>query len=346
MKTLGQNQCKGGVDNRIIWAITIITAVILAVFAFILLSQDDGEQPHRLDTVTIAQTADFFLYAPVYIALDKGFFSQEGLDVKLISTGGDEKTWAAVLSGNADFGVSDPTFVAIAAERGQPGIVIASIVNGVPFWGITFLENVPIISDPADLKGYSVATFPSPSTAYTLQAKMFAQAGLKPEIREGAFGTLLQILKAEEADIALELEPNVSQAVEQGARVVYSLARRYGEFAITGLTTKPEKLRNDEGQVRKVILALQKALNFAHQNKAESVEILRKRFPEISPTVAQAAFERALADGIVPESVIVGSNAWAKALELRRESGDLTGDGGQDLLDNRCANWAFKEANK
>ncbi len=346
MKTLRQNQRKGGVDNRVIWIITIIVTVILAVVAFIRLSQDSDERPHDLETVTIAQTADFFLYAPVYIALDKGFFSQEGLDVKLISTGGDEKTWAAVLSGNADFGVSDPTFVAIAAQRGQPGIVIASIVNGVPFWGVTFRENVPMITDPADLKGYSIATFPSPSTAYTLQARMFAEAGLEPEIREGAFGTLLQILKAERADIALELEPNVSQAVEQGARVVYSLARRYGEFAITALTTKPEKLRNDEDQVRRVILALQKALNFAHRNKTESVEILRKRFPEISPTVAQAAFERALADGIVPESVVVGSGAWTKALELRRDSGDLTGDAGHDLLDNRYANWAYKEANK
>jgi NitT/TauT family transport system substrate-binding protein len=55
--------------------------------------------------ITIAQTSDFFLYAPIYIAKDAGFFSKQGLDVSIISTGGDGKTWAAVVSGNAAFGV-------------------------------------------------------------------------------------------------------------------------------------------------------------------------------------------------------------------------------------------------
>jgi hypothetical protein len=48
---------------------------------------------------------------------------------------------------------------------------------------------------------------------------MFMQAGLTPKIHEGAFGTLLAMVHSGHADIALELEPNVSQAELDGAHI-------------------------------------------------------------------------------------------------------------------------------
>ena len=87
--------------------------------------------------VTIAQFGHVFLYMPLYVAIRKGFFEKHGLAVKLVSTGGDEKTFTAVATGNAQFGVSDPTFVAIAREHGKGGKVVAAVVRGVPFWVVT-----------------------------------------------------------------------------------------------------------------------------------------------------------------------------------------------------------------
>lgn len=62
-------------------------------------------------------------------------FAQEGIQIEIVNTTGDDKTFAAVIGGSATFGIADPTFVAIAAEKGFKGKVIASIVNGVPFFG-------------------------------------------------------------------------------------------------------------------------------------------------------------------------------------------------------------------
>ena len=149
--------------------------------------------------ITVAQFGDFFLYAPLYIAVDGGFFEEQGLEVSIVNTGGDDKTWAAVLSGSAEFGVADPTFVAVSAARGQNGVVVASLVNGVPFWGITFNDIAPF-EDANELANYSVATFPSPSSAYALQKNMFTDAGLTPNIREGAFGAMSLKMKKEKGD--------------------------------------------------------------------------------------------------------------------------------------------------
>ena len=71
----------------------------------------------ELETIKVAQFGDVFIYIPLYLANTKGFFKEEGLKVDLINTGGDDKTYAAVIGGSALFGIADPTFVAIAKEH-------------------------------------------------------------------------------------------------------------------------------------------------------------------------------------------------------------------------------------
>lgn len=310
-------------SSRVVFAIVALAIVLLAAFG--ILSRKTGTPSNEVGTlrrITVAQFGDFFLYAPLYVAVDGGFFRKEGLDVSIVNTGGDDKTWAAVLSGSAEFGVADPTFVAVSAARGQDGIVVASLVNGVPFWGITYRDIAPS-RDAKELKHYSVATFPSPSTAYALQRKMFADAGLAPNIREGAFGAIIPMLKAGNADIGLELEPNVSQAVSDGAKIVYSLAERYGDFAITGVTTSNLTVQRDPALVLSVRAALQGALDLLHAEPDRALSFLVKRFPGISPMVAKAALDRVLRDGVIPRSTTISEEAWNKAIRLRIEVGDL-----------------------
>lgn len=274
---------------QLVLLVVVIIAIAAASIFYIQRSKD--EDPRR--KITIAQAGDFFLYAPLYIAIDAGLFAKNGLNVNLVSTGGDDKTWAAVVSRSASFGVADPTFTAVSTSRGEPGRVVASIVNGVPFWGITNNQSIKINS-PKDLASYTVATFPSPSTAYTLQRKMFADAGLSPKIREGAFGTLLSMLSAGQADIALELEPNVSQAALGGSKVVYSMPEIYGDFAITGLTTTPKLIEEDPDLVQSVVCSIQLALDFIRSNRPQTLAFLKTRFPEIKPEVAEAALNSTL----------------------------------------------------
>ena len=297
----------------------------------------------EVESITIAQFGDFFLYAPLYVAIDAGFFEQNGLDVSLTNTGGDDKTWAAVLSGNAVFGVADPAFVPIADARGQSGRVIANIVNGVPFWGVAKDPEVSV-DEPQDLEKYSVATLPSPSTSYTLQKDMFEDAGLQPNIREGGFGTLFALLEAGQVDIALELEPNVSQAVSDGSRIVYSMADIYGDFAITGLTATPETIQERPELARKVTCGLQQAIDYIKTEPEKSLENLLARFPEIDRNVAEAALKRVVEEDIIPDELITDAAAWDKAVDLRIEVGDL--ESAKDIgeyIDNTFAEQALNE---
>jgi len=317
--------------------------IVLVVFAIAIVflngCTSSKKKNQEIDKIKVAQFGKVFIYMPVYLADIKGFFKEEGIEIELISTGGDDKTYAALISGSAVFGVADPTFVAIAAERGQKGKVIASIVNGVPFWGVAVSDRVPGITNPKMLKGFSVATFPSPSTAYVLQKKMFINAGLKPDIKQGAFGSLLPMLLTGQVDIALELEPNVSTAIKKNhARVLYSLAKIYGNFALTGVTVLDKTIKENHDLVQRFVNALQKAETYAHTYPDSAAFYAQKVFPDMDKEIIKNAMARIIKSNTLPKSVVISNDAWKKALNLRYEIGDLKSvNEALNVLDNRFA---------
>jgi NitT/TauT family transport system substrate-binding protein len=281
-------------------------------------------QAPTIENVKVGQVGEFFIYMPLYYAIDRGFFKNQGLAVDIVNTGGDEKSVAAVISGDVTFGVGDPTFSPIAGSRGAETRVIAGVVNGVPFWGVTFRTDIPAITDPKQLKGYMVATFPAPSTAYTLQSQMFREGGLEPNIRQAQFGSLLPAIQSGAADIALELEPNVSLAVKEGGRVVYSLASRYGNFAITGVTVSDRTITQNPDLVRKFVTGLDAAERYAHDHPDDIEEYAMKRFPNLDPGVARSAIQRMLKDNVFPPSATISPDAWRQAVSLRVQAGELS----------------------
>jgi NitT/TauT family transport system substrate-binding protein len=282
--------------------------------------------PSALTPVTIAQYGHVLLYLPLYIAKTKGYFAEQGLKVEIVSTGGDEKTFAAVASGSAQYGVADPVFTAIARQQGGGGKVIASLVNGVPFWGVTFRADLAAIRDPSDFAGLRIATYPAPSTNYAVMEDTLRRNKVSnATIVQGSLGSLLAMLKADKADIAVEIEPTVSMAVANGARVVYSVPKRMSEFAFTGLTTSDRQLAANPKQAEKVVRALARALASIHSDFEGALAVAKGEFPEVPADELRAALSRLVDDNVIPTSLILSETAWRNAIELRRSLGDIRG---------------------
>lgn len=312
-------------DRKWTFLISIVLLVGLGYATFESINRSDTDE-EELQRVTVAQVGQFFLYMPLYFAIERGYFRENGLDVQIINSGGDEKSVAAVITGDADFGVGDPTFAAIARASGQDVNVIASVVNGVPFWGVTKSREIPSQLSPRQLQNIVVATFPRPSTAYVLQQAMFEEGGHTPTIREAQFGSLLPLLDTGAVDVVLELEPNVSLALKNGARVVYSMAERHPDFAITGVTTASITIAQRPDVVSAFVSALDAAMRDAHAKPESVVRFAKEHFPDIDPMVAEAAVLRMLQSGVFPSSARVSESGWSAAIGLRIVSGDLASD--------------------
>ncbi len=69
--------------------------------------------------ITIAEVAHSVFYAPQYVAIEKGFFKDEGLDVNLINANGADKVMAALLSKDAQIGLMGPEASIYVYKGGQ-----------------------------------------------------------------------------------------------------------------------------------------------------------------------------------------------------------------------------------
>ena len=76
----------------------------LMAFGVISLFAGCGEKEDEMTKVTLNEVAHSIFYAPQYVALENGYFTQEGIDLELVTGYGADKTMAAVISGDAQIG--------------------------------------------------------------------------------------------------------------------------------------------------------------------------------------------------------------------------------------------------
>lgn len=287
------------------------------------------EVSDQMRKVTVAQWGQekYLIYLPFYVAMEKGFFSNEKLDVDIRFSGNDDQVFASVLQGGASFGIGDPIFTAIANEREKDlGYVVASIVHGVAIWGVTNKEGIPEIVSKKDLANLRVGTFPAPSTNFTLMKETIVSGGpdlQSTQIVQAPIGSQIALLERGVADIAMVLEPAASKAQAQGYRVVFSSPKFYGPFAFTGLTTSADFVRENPAVVQAMVNGLQQALMFCHSDPNGTIDIAQKLFPTLDRNVVERAVTRMLAEKTVPESVLVSEASWQAALGVRITVGDL-----------------------
>src|SRR6202046_4040398 len=74
--------------------------------------------------VVLSQAFQSMLYLPLYVAIDEGFFTQQGLRLTKETAGSPTVALSAVISGSAQFSIHGPEWTAIAASKGAPGALI------------------------------------------------------------------------------------------------------------------------------------------------------------------------------------------------------------------------------
>lgn len=91
----------------------MIICCLLAVATVFCFAGCNTEQ----DTIRLIEVTHSVFYAPLYVAIDGGYFEEEGIKVELSNGGGADKCMTAVLSGQADIGFHGPEAVIYVAEE-------------------------------------------------------------------------------------------------------------------------------------------------------------------------------------------------------------------------------------
>ena len=105
---------RNGNAAAVLSVLTVILALILVFGCAACGGQTEEAAPKtesaKQDTVklTLSEVTHSVFYAPQYVALEKGFFAEEGLEIELINVGGADKVMTSVLTGEAEIGFCGP----------------------------------------------------------------------------------------------------------------------------------------------------------------------------------------------------------------------------------------------
>ena len=100
--------------------ISLTAAVVLAVTALpmtAVAAKKDGAE-EKITKVTLNEVAHSIFYAPQYVAIEEGYFEEEGLDLTLVTGFGADKVLTALISGEADIGFMGAEASIYACQEG------------------------------------------------------------------------------------------------------------------------------------------------------------------------------------------------------------------------------------
>jgi NitT/TauT family transport system substrate-binding protein len=272
--------------------------------------------------VTLSQAFQSMLYLPLYVAIDEGFFTEQGIDLTKETAGAPTVALSAVISGSAQFSIHGPEWTAIAASKGAPVDIIANVVNGAAVWIATAPDFK--FESIKDVKGQKIVTGLMPTTSTSLFMKLLKENGMDPktdvEMIQVAIGSEPGPFVAKQADVAVMYEPGLDQVVAKGMKVVLGFPKLYGAYAFSAVTARNDV---DPDTAQRVVNGMEMAMRFMTKNEARTAEIAKKEFPNLDPAVVEAAVKRMLADGVYPPSVDITADALKVSMDTQIGLGNL-----------------------
>jgi NitT/TauT family transport system substrate-binding protein len=262
---------------------------------------DDEETPEgngQPDQVTaLTGFAAFGRDAYFWVAKEKGFFSEENIDLTIEPGPGTALNIAEVVAGSADFCVGDMTGSLIVYSDGAEGaeefIIVGAIHQLAPI-SVVFRADSGI-RNPTDLEGRVIGDAPG-SVGQLLFPAYAAVVGIDPdsvEFFQADPPQLPGLLASGDVDAVNQFIfglPTVENAV--GAPVDYFI---YGEdlpeLFGNAIITRRELAASNPDLVRRFSAALLRGLEYALDNPEEAGEIINGDVPEVDPAGAAAEVE-------------------------------------------------------
>lgn len=100
----------------------ILSVFLLCCLVFSLFGCSSSESENT--KVRLNEVAHSIFYAPMYVAIEKDYFAQEGIDLELITGFGADKTMTAILSNEADIGFMGPETTVYTYNEGANDKVV------------------------------------------------------------------------------------------------------------------------------------------------------------------------------------------------------------------------------
>ena len=271
--------------KRIIIGLSCIIVFLGVVFLAFGFKKDNKNE---LTKIKLAEVTHSSFYAPLYVAIEKGYFKDEGIDLELILTPGADKVSAAVLSNDVQIGFAGAESAIYVYKQDEEDYLQL-------FAGLTKRDGQFIVSrkEIKDFKLedlYNKEILVGRSTG--MPALNFLNALKKNDIDTDKinvnmaveFSALSGSFIGGVGDFVNLFEPNATALVKQGyGSVAASVGMLSGEVPYTAFYARKSYVIDNKDIIKKFTNAINKGIKYALDNDADVVaKDIINQFPDTS----------------------------------------------------------------
>ena len=315
--------------------IALAAAVVLAVTALpatAFAEKKDSTDDKMLTKITLNEVAHSIFYAPQYVAIEKGYFKDEGLDLTLITGFGADKTMTAVISGEADIGFMGAEASIYAYQEGatDPVVNFAQLTQRAGNF-LVAREEMPDFKWE-DLKGRKVLGGRKGGMPEMVFEYILKQNGLDPQkdlsIDQSIdFGSTAAAFTGDtSADFTVEFEPSATALEKEGAGyVVASLGVDSGYVPYTSYSAKTSYMEKNPEIIQKFTNALQKGMEYVQSHTPEEIaEVIAPQFAETDVDTVTAIVKRYYDQDTWKSNLIFEKESFELLEDILEDSGELS----------------------
>ena len=267
----------------------VVTIIIFLGISAVLFNNRNKNNKETLTKVKVAEVAHTIFYAPAYVAVEKGYFKEEGLDIELTLTPGADKVSAAVLSGDVDIGFSGSEATIYVYNSGEKDYLktFAQLTqkDGSFIVSRKKIKNFKI-SDLKDktIIGGRVGGMPEMMLEWAIK-----ENNLNPQTDVNidtsvAFAAMSGSFIGGNGDFVSLFEPTAMEVEKSGyGYVVASLGEISGNVPYTSYYARKSYIKNNKEIIAKFKNAIQKGLDFVNNSSdLEVAKAIENQFPDTS----------------------------------------------------------------
>lgn len=280
--------------------------------------------------VVLNEVAHSIFYAPMYVAIEKGYFAEEGIDIELVTGFGADKTMTAVLTGEADIGFmgSESTIYTYAGGTEDYVVNFAQLTQRAG----NFLVSREPIEDfqwsmlvGKDVLGGRAGGMPEMVFEYILNKNNIdpmADVSIDQSID---FGSTAAAFSGGQGDFTVEFEPHATMLEQKGeGYVVASLGEDSGYVPYTSFSARKSYLEKNKAVVQAFTNALQKGMDFVQSHTPKEIaEAIAPQFPETDMETLTAIVERYYDQDTWKDNLIFEEDAFDLLQNILDDSGVL-----------------------
>ncbi|NSW51699.1 MAG: ABC transporter substrate-binding protein [Anaerolineae bacterium] len=283
---------------------------------------------HRLETIDLAVGyIPNVQFAPFYVAMEKGFFEDEGIDINLIY-GYEIDGVSLVGAGEYQFAVASGEQVLLARDKELPVVYVMNWYDEFPV-GITVLKNTGI-DELRDLRGKTIGTPALQGASYIgMEALLHAAELTEDDVQVEVIGyAQVELLSTGQVDAAVVYLANEPVQLEAAGYDVTSFhVSDYSELVANGLVTSADTIQNQPELVKRMVRATFRGMQYAadHPEEAYAICLLYvENLPE-QPTGQQYdVLTRSIAFWSIEDGGNSEIEQWQNTDELLRNLGMIT----------------------